>query len=74
MSVERQKQNPKRQPIDPPDEPTEPPMSLDLRSIVFCLPRLTTAELYKLKQAVVSEQSARETRAALESHGVRGVV
>ncbi len=73
MSVERQKQT-KRQPIDPPDEPTEPPMSLDLRSIVFCLPRLTTAELYKLKQAVVSEQSARETRAALESHGVRGVV
>jgi hypothetical protein len=71
--VERQKQT-KRQPIDPPDEPTEPPMSLDLRSIVFCLPRLTTAELYKLKQAVVSEQSARETRAALESHGVRGVV
>ena len=73
MSVERQKQT-KRQPIDPPDEPTEPPMSLDLGSIVFCLPRLTTAELYKLKQAVVSEQSARETRAALESHGVRGVV
>lgn len=71
--MERQKQT-KRQPIDPPDEPTEPPMSLDLRSIVFCLPRLTTAELYKLKQAVVSEQSARETRAALESHGVRGVV
>lgn len=69
--MERQKQT-KRQPIDPPDEPTEPPMSLDLRSIVFCLPRLTTAELYKLKQAVVSEQSARESRNVLESHGVRG--
>ena len=73
MSVERQKQT-KRLPIDPPDEPTEPPMSLDLRSIVFCLPRLSTAELYKLKQAVVSEQSARESRNVLESHGVRGVV
>ena len=73
MSVERQKQT-KRQPIDPPDEPTEPPMSLDLRSIVFCLPRLSTAELYRLKQAVVSEQSARESRKVLESHGVRGVV
>ena len=71
--MERQKQT-KRQPIDPPDEPTEPPMSLDLRSIVFCLPRLSTAELYKLKQAVVSEQSARESRKVLESHGVRGVV
>lgn len=71
--MERQKQT-KRQPIDPPDEPTEPPMSLDLRSIVFCLPRLTTAELYKLKQAVVSEQSSRESRKVLESHGVRGVV
>lgn len=71
--MERQKQT-KRQPIDPPDEPTEPPMSLDLRSIVFCLPRLSTAELYKLKQAVVSEQSARESRMVLESHGVRGVV
>lgn len=71
--MERQKQT-KRQPIDPPDEPTEPPMSLDLRSIVFCLPRLTTAELYKLKQAVVSEQSARESRNVLESHGVRRVV
>ena len=73
MSVERQKQT-KRQPIDPPDEPTEPPMSLDLRSIVFCLPRLSTAELYRLKQAVVSEQSARESKRVLESHGVRGVV
>lgn len=71
--MERQKQT-KRQPIDPPDEPTEPPMSLDLRSIVFCLPRLSTAELYRLKQAVVSEQSARESRKVLESHGVRGVV
>ena len=73
MSVERQKQT-KRQPIDPPDEPTEPPMSLDLRSIVFCLPRLSTAELYKLKQAVITEQSARESRKVLESHGIRGVV
>jgi len=57
--VERQKQNPKRQPIDPPDEPTEPPMSLDLRSIVFCLPRLSTAELYRLKPVMEMRQKVR---------------
>ncbi len=71
--MERQKQT-KRQPIDPPDEPTEQPMSVTMRSMVFGLPELTDAELYKLRQAVVTEQSARESRKVLESHGVRGVV
>jgi len=64
VSVERRSKS------DPPDEPTEPELSFTLKSVLSCLPELSSGELYLVKEAVVGEQMKRESALVLTGMGV----